>query len=260
MYSVDQIKVPTVPQGYLDTIPKPAQASLLKKKDQVNLDPALARQAIQAYYASISFADSQLGRILAALEETGLSENTIVLFTSDHGYHMGEHGYYQKKSLFENATRVPLVIAGPGIKKGTVAQTFAEMVDFYPTLSDLAGLPNRKMLSGKSLVPALKDPAVVVRDSALSQCYGGYTIRVKDFRITMWGDGGAEGVELYDHRSDPAEMVNVAGQAKYAEIQQRLLEQLKDRAAQANASPEGFEQVQKKVQRQIRMRKKRTQK
>ena len=90
----------------------------------------MARQAIQAYYASISFADAQLGRILDGLKEAGLEKNTIIVFTSDHGYHMGEHGHWQKTTLFENATRVPLVISGPGVlDKGGVSQGLAELVD-----------------------------------------------------------------------------------------------------------------------------------
>ena len=256
MYPIDQIKVPTVPENYLETLPKPAQRSLLRKKEQINLDPELAKQAIQAYYASISFADAQVGRILAALDQSGLGDNTIVLFTSDHGYHMGEHGYYQKTTLFENATRVPLVIAGPGVSKGQVAETFAEMTDLYPTLVELAGLDPQKSNSGKSLVPALKLPASQIRDSALSQYRNGYSLRVKDFRFTMWGEDGAEGFELYDHRSDAAEMVNVAGQEDYAQVQEELMARLKERVAQANLSPQGFERVERKIQRQIRKRKK----
>lgn len=93
MYPLDKIVVPAVPDGYLETIPKPAQQSIRRKKDQIDLADDLARKAIQAYYASITFADAQAGRILDALDATGLAENTVVLFTSDHGYHMGEHGH-----------------------------------------------------------------------------------------------------------------------------------------------------------------------
>ncbi|MCP3694325.1 MAG: sulfatase, partial [Planctomycetaceae bacterium] len=103
MYPREKIVVPSVPEGYLETLPEPAQRSLLRKKEQVNLKHELAVQAIQAYYASITFADAQVGRMLDALERLGLDKNTVVVFTSDHGYHMGEHGYYQKTTLFENA-------------------------------------------------------------------------------------------------------------------------------------------------------------
>ena len=107
---------------------------------------ALSREVIQAYYASITFADAQLGKVLDALDETGLSDNTIVLFTSDHGYHMGEHGHWQKTTLYENATRVPLIMAGPGITAvNQTAKTPAEMVDFYPTLAELCNVPSPRL-------------------------------------------------------------------------------------------------------------------
>ena len=177
MYPLDKIVVPEVPDGYLDTLPSPARKSLTRRKNQLNLKKDIAKQAIQAYYASITFADAQIGRILTALDETGLADNTIVLFTSDHGYHMGEHGHYQKTTLFNNATHVPLIMAGPSIAKGKVAQTMAEMVDFYPTLAQLSGWKVPEFLSGKSLVPALRDPNAIIRESAFTQYDVGYSIR-----------------------------------------------------------------------------------
>jgi choline-sulfatase len=244
MYPPESIVVPEVPPGYLDTLPEPARRSLLQKKDQVNLADDLARQAIQAYYASITFADSQLGRILDALEKTGLQENTIVLFTSDHGYHMGEHGYYQKTTLFENAARVPLVIAGPGV--GAIGKTTtapAEMVDFYPTLAELCGLDPPDYISGVSLAPALNDPSAAPRDAALTQYASGYSIRTPRYRYTEWGQRGRDGAELYDHHTDPAEMKNLAGRAQYAETIKELSSLLARRIADARRKPPGVEQI-----------------
>lgn len=252
MYPVESIKVPTVPSDYLKTIPEPAVKSINRKKEQVNLDPALARQAIQAYYASITFADAQLGIILDALEQTGLDDNTIVLFTSDHGYHMGEHGHYQKTTLFENATHVPLVIAGPGVAQGQVAETMAEMVDFYPTLSQLARLPEPKATSGVSLVPALEDPRLIVRDTALTQYDNGYSLRTGRFRYTSWGDDGAEGVELYDRSKDPAEMKNVADDSAYADDAKRFAGQLRERVRAANTLPPGNRRVKVEFNRHLK--------
>ena len=211
MYPQDQIIVPEVPNGYLDTLPKPARQSITRKKEQLNLPKDLARQAIQAYYASTTFADAQIGRVLGALDETGLTENTIVLFTSDHGYHMGEHGHWQKTTLFENATRVPLIIAGPGVEDvGRSAKVPVEMLDFYPTLAELCGLPAPKHLSGVSLVPVLKDAAAQPRQSALSQYANGYSLRTARYRYTQWGENGSEGAELYDRQADPQELTNLA--------------------------------------------------
>ena len=243
VYPLDKIVVPEVPEGYLDTLPSPARKSLTRRKSQLNLKKDIAKQAIQAYYASITFADAQIGRILTALDETGLADNTIVLFTSDHGYHMGEHGHYQKTTLFNNATHVPLIMAGPSIAKGQVAQTMAEMVDFYPTLADLSGWKVPEFLSGKSLVPALRDPNAIVRESAFTQYDVGYSIRTKDFRYTEWGENGSAGNELYDQRTDPTEMKNLAGSDEHSETIETLTKQLRARIQQAKEPPKGVKQI-----------------
>jgi arylsulfatase A-like enzyme len=238
------IVVPKVPDGYFDTLPAPARKSVTRKKDQLNLKPELARQAIQAYYASISFADAQVGRIIDALDASGHCDNTIVVFTSDHGYHMGEHGHYQKTTLFENATRVPLVIAGPGIAKGREAKSMAEMVDFYPTLAELTNLPTPEFVSGISLASALRDPAKATRTSALTQYDNGYSIRIERYRYTEWGQAGNEGQELYDHTSDPAEMKNLAGNDAYRGTIKELSELLRSRVKEASKPPKGIKQIQ----------------
>ncbi len=244
MYPREKIVVPAVPEGYLDTLPAPARRSITQKKEQVNLANDLARQAIQAYHASITFADAQLGQILDALDETGLADNTIILFTSDHGYHMGEHGYYQKTTLFENATHVPLVIAVPGMKTaGSVAKSPVEMVDFYPTLGELCGLKPPPSISGVSLVPALEDPAATPRTSAFTQYASGYSIRTPRYRYTEWGKDGADGNELYDHETDAAEMHNLAGDPKHADTVAELSKLLQARIATANVAPKGVEQI-----------------
>ena len=243
LYPLDEIRVPEVPAEYLSTIPKPAAASIRRKKDQIDLRDDLARQAIQAYYASISFADAQLGRVLTTLQDTGLAENTIVVFTSDHGYHMGEHGHWQKTTLFENATRVPLVISGPGvIAKGKSTEGLAELVDVYPTMTELAGLTTPKSVSGKSLVPILKDHSTTVRSSAFTQYSNGYSIRTSRYRYTEWGEKGELGAELYDHESDPEELVNLIGSAEVADVQSELQIQLHIRIKEAKVTPQGIKQ------------------
>ncbi|MBL98787.1 MAG: iduronate-2-sulfatase [Rhodopirellula sp.] len=243
LYPLDEIRVPEVPANYLSTIPKPAAASIRRKKDQIDLRDDLARQAIQAYYASISFADAQLGRVLTCLQDTGLAENTIVVFTSDHGYHMGEHGHWQKTTLFENATRVPLIISGPGvIDKGKSTDGLAELVDVYPTMTELAGLTTPKSVSGKSLVPILKDHSTTVRSNAFTQYSNGYSIRTSRYRYTEWGDKGEFGAELYDHESDAEELINLIGSPEVADVQSELQIQLRIRIEEAKATPQGIKQ------------------
>ena len=242
-YPLEQIVVPQVPAGYLETLPAPARRSLTQKKDQVNLPEELARQAIQAYYASISFADAQVGLILESLTKQRLDRNTIVVFTSDHGYHMGEHGHYQKTTLFENATRVPWIISVPGMTSaGQSTTTIAEMIDFFPTLAELCGLTPPPAVSGISQVATLRDPRAMTRTSALSQYLNGYSLRTEHFRYTAWGDAGENGEELYDHSSDPREMRNLAGETKYAEILQKLRILMQERIAQALTRPPGVHQ------------------
>lgn len=248
LYPLEGIAVPEVPEDYQKSLPLPARDSLNRREEQIDLANDLARQAIQAYYASITFADAQVGRILDTLEETGLAKNTIVVFTSDHGYHMGEHGTYQKTTLFENAARVPLIISGPGVEaSGQSTKAPAEMIDFYPTLAELCGLPAPDYLSGVSLVPALKDPATRPRPDALTQLgeryASGYSLRTARYRYTEWGQDAKGGVELYDHDSDPQEMVNLAKGSEHAQLITQLSQRLRRRIVEAQHIPEGVEQI-----------------
>lgn len=245
LYPPKSIHVPTVPSGYLETLPEPARLSLTRKKDQVNLADNLARQAIGAYYASITFVDEQVGQVVDAVRQLGLADDTIILFTSDHGYHMGEHGYYQKTTLFENAARVPLIVSVPGMQTaGEATSCPAEMIDFYPTLAELTGLTPPDYLSGVSLVPALKDGQARPRESALTQFANGYSIRTDRYRYTEWGPDGKLGTELYDHQSDAAEMKNlvVGSQTTTADVA-ALSTLLRARVAAARTAPKGLKQL-----------------
>jgi iduronate 2-sulfatase len=244
LYNPMDIVVPQVPENYFSTIPAPAQKSLRQFKNQVGMTDEMRRKVIHAYYATISFLDAQVGRVLQGLEETGLKGNTIVLFTSDHGYHMGEHDHWQKKTLFENAGRVPLIISTPGMPQpGKETRSFAEMIDFYPTLSDLAGLPKPAMVSGVSLAPVVADPAAVVRESALTQIVGGYTLRCGSYRYTKWGEGGPDLIEFYDRAKDPEEMVNLAQNPEWHDEIQRMDTLLSARVAAAQKIPAGLRRI-----------------
>lgn len=255
MYPLDQIVVPEVPEGYDKTIPEPALKSVRRKKEQINLADDLAKQAIQAYYATISFADAQVGKVLETLETTGLAKDTVVVFTSDHGYHMGEHGHWQKTTLFENATRVPLIISSPDQRdKGGVVTSPVEMVDIYPTLAELSGLEAPDFLSGVSLAASMDNSSVKPRESALSQYMQGYSIRTERFRYTEWGEKGAEGVELYDCQDDPEELKNLAhsGGEDFVGVISELSEKLHQRIAEANEAPKGIRQNRFQNERRVR--------
>tara|TARA_B100000963_G_scaffold251720_1_gene220523 strand:+ start:183 stop:1655 length:1473 start_codon:yes stop_codon:yes gene_type:complete len=243
LYDLSEITVPRIPEDYLDTLPEPARKSVTAFKPQIDLPEEMARKAIHAYYATISFVDAQIGRVMDALEDLGLKEDTIVLFSSDHGYHMGEHGHYQKNTLFDDADRVPLIISAPGVaQSGRRAQGFAEMIDFYRTLSDLVGLPSPPdYVKGISLKPVLRDVSNTVRSNAFTQLINGYTLRTDNFRITQWKIDDPDNLELYDLRRDPEEMRNVARNPEYEQEIENLLKALEGRIADATARPIGLD-------------------
>ncbi len=233
-YPLDSIPLPELSDD--DRSRTPAAAYLSAKKDQEDISDRRRREAIQAYHASITFMDAQVGRVVDALDRLGLAENTVIVMTSDHGYHMYEHGLWQKMSLFENATRVPLMIAAPGAKgNGGRTAALAELVDIYPTLADLCGLKAPAYLGGTSLRPVLDDPSASVKDAAYSQVrrgnnFPGYSIRTPRWRYTLW-DGGAQGEQLYDMEADPGETRNLAGESAHAEVVAKLKTKVLDYAA-----------------------------
>lgn len=247
------------PQAYFDRYPR-AEMPIVRniKEDRADLPPAalgtykreqdeltddLRREVLQAYYASISFMDTQVGRVIAALDRLGLAESTIIVFTSDHGYHLGEHGLWQKQSLFEESARVPLLIVAPGTsQEGTVVKAPVSHLDLYPTLTELAGVKTSAPLQGQSLGAMLKDVTVTGRGWALTQVmrgggnasggkkagglrFAGYSLRTERWRYTEWGEG-RQGRELYDHTTDTKELTNLADQAAHARTQQELSRQL----------------------------------
>lgn len=234
---------PTVEQNPPE-VPAAALGSYKKSEDQ--LTDELRRECVRAYYASISFMDAQVGRVVAALDRLGLAENTIIVFTSDHGYHMGEHGLWQKSSLFEGSARVPLMIVAPGVTEaGGVVATPVSQVDLYPTLAELAGVKTPENLQGQSLVPILKDPSEKGRGWALTQVmrggggkrFFGYSLRTERWRYTEW-DEGSKGAELYDHGSDPGELANLAGRPELAATVAELGERLRE-AVKSSFPPDG---------------------
>lgn len=178
------------------------------------------RPLVRAYLASVSFVDSQVGRVLDALRVSELDENTVVVLASDHGWHLGEKLISGKNTLWEPSTRVPLIFAGPGVDAGAVCNRPAELVDLYPTLVELCGVPPRSDLDGHSLVPQLRDaqaprawPAITTHGP------GNHGIRDERWRYIRYADGSEE---LYDLDTDPEEWTNLAADAAYAEVRRDL--------------------------------------
>jgi iduronate 2-sulfatase len=223
-YPLEKISLPTSPDDLKKRFPQPALASIRAEEESMSDD--LRRRAIQAYFASTSFMDAQVGRVLDALDRLKLADKTIVIFHSDHGYHLGEKRLWQKMTLFEEACRVPLIIAVPGnAANGTVSPRIVELVDLHRTLADLCGLPAEATTEGASLKPLINKPDDVWTKPARTQiqrgggnnAVTGRTIRTEQWRYTEWNKG-ERGVELYDHRSDPHEMQNLATDPKFEAI------------------------------------------
>ncbi len=240
LYPLDKIVLPSMPADDLDDIP---QAALFTKPANWGLAEEQQKQTIRGYYATISFMDAQVGRLLNALDSLQLTDKTIIVLWSDHGYNLGEHGQWQKRSLFEKSAGVPLIIAVPG-GEGKLCNRTVELVDIYPTLGRLCGFESNKQLSGSDLSPLLADPDASWNKAAYSQLslgdgsgnlitrslpgfdesktplridsldIMGRSIRTERFRYTEW-DHGRQGIELYDELNDPGVYINLAKDKKY---------------------------------------------
>ncbi|MEM1295042.1 MAG: sulfatase [Verrucomicrobiota bacterium] len=244
MYPLDEIRLPYAPEGDRDDVPTAAFAHNCPVPNY-GLDELTLRKAVQAYYACVSFIDAQVGRMLEALQKLELTDKTIVVFWSDHGYHLGEHdGVWQKRTLFEQSARSPLIIRAPMAGgNGQSSPRIVEFVDIYPTLIDLANIDAATPLSGQSLVPLLEDPikpwdgyavTQILRpdDDRLPAPVMGCSIRTERWRFSEWGEG-EHGIELYDHHSDPMEFENLAidPDAEAVAVIDRLRPLLRERAS-----------------------------
>lgn len=244
MYPLKDIKLPDYRADDWDNKPEAAKSS---GKLYWGLNMEESKEIVRAYYASISFIDAQVGKLIDGLEEMGLLENTIVVFWSDQGYMLTHHGQWEKQTLFEHTATQPLLIYAPGMTKNTSCNKIVETIDIYPTLAELSGLTPPNDLDGRSLVPLLKNPSMewnypaftqqarTINPKAVEGQYKytfnpmvagpdgkpapfttifGRSVRVERYRYTEW-DGGKSGKELYDYQTDPNEFVNLANDPKY---------------------------------------------
>ncbi|HTT56431.1 MAG TPA: sulfatase-like hydrolase/transferase, partial [Opitutaceae bacterium] len=230
LYDPDQIRLtpdfapwPTVPPGFPSAAIRKRNADLFIGR---GAGVAEAKQVIRAYIASISWADWNLGRVMAEVDRLGLRDNTIIVFAVDHGYQLGEKGKWSKAgSLFEMGTRVPLLLVVPGTAgNGRPCYRIVESLDLYPTLAELCGLPAPAELEGRSLVPLLHDPQAPWDRPAYSvwsedgATLHGVAVRTPDWRYAEFGPDGRNGAMLFDPRADPLEMTNLAGDPAHAAV------------------------------------------
>jgi len=232
-YPHAEIQVPHVPAGDLDDIPPPGISGSNSKKTGLAPYPENQQRMWSGYYAAVTFMDQQVGRILDELDLLGLTDSTAIVFTSDHGYHLGDHTFWQKANLHEQVTRVPLIIAAPGVapcRTGSLAQ----LVDLFPTLCELTGAPIPESVEGKSLVPVLRNPAAMVNDTAFSYVQGGHHALHTDRWAFMRYTDGSE--ELYDMDTDPGQFTNLSKQPAHAATLAKLRQQVDQRMKSPSAS------------------------
>jgi uncharacterized sulfatase len=218
LYAFEKVQVAKGPFDYMKELP--AGAMSVRPWPWMGVNETQLREAVQAYWACISYVDAQVGRLLDTLDRLGLADKTIIVFWSDHGYHVGEHGLVKKQSLFENCARSPLIIAAPGAKgKGKPSPRLVEFLDIYPTVAELAGLTPPKHLEGRSLKPLLDNPRANWDRPAFTQVwratYPGHSVRTERYRYIEW-DNGKQGAQLYDCQTDPEEKRNLIDDPKHA--------------------------------------------
>ncbi|MFT5468820.1 MAG: iduronate 2-sulfatase [Verrucomicrobiales bacterium] len=242
IYDRDAMIAPVVPEGDLDDVPMVIRD--YKSITRYGVTPELHKGLLEAYYASISYMDAQVGRVLDTLDELGLRENTIVIFSSDHGYLLGHHNKFQKQHLFEESTRVPFILSVPWLSEshGTATSQITELVDLYPTVAELAGLTPPSELQGQSFVTLLEDPLAESWNKNLAFTIsrsGGESIRTEDWRFTQWGFG-SKGRELFDRKNDPGEFTNLASDPKYAGQLAKLKARLETKRVEAGYDPNRY--------------------
>ncbi len=213
----DRMKLPEKVEGDWDDIPEAG----INYKTSVNMAMDIRRQkkAIGGYYAAVSYMDAQVGKVLDALEEQALEDHTIIIFTSDHGYHLGEHDFWAKVSLLDESSGVPLIISVPGVQPA-VCHSLVELLDLYPTISALCGLDVPDHVQGKDISALLEDSSKKVREAAFSVApmREGFLLREHKYAFIQYGEDASKGIELYDTKKDPKQYHNLARKDEYRDL------------------------------------------
>ncbi len=240
-YDWNDIVLPEKVSGDWDDIPK--AGINYKTSVNLNLNTEQEKKAVAAYYASVAFMDAQVGKVLNTLREEGLADNTIVIFTSDHGFHLCEHDFWMKVGLMDESSRVPLIISVPG-KKPAVCESFAELIDLYPTVSELCGLEVPDRLQGKSLVKTLNDPFASVRDTAFCVNGNSFLLRTDAWAYIQHGKNGEKGLQLFDMKKDPKQYTNLAEKSQYGHVVEGFKIQLAAKLAELSRNDLGDVKIQ----------------
>ena len=229
-----KLALPDRVEGDWDDIPKLG----INYKTSVNMKMDLRRQrkAIGGYYASVAYMDAQVGKVMTALRESGQAGNTIVVFTSDHGYHLGEHDFWAKVSLRDESSQVPLIIKVPG-KAAGVCNSLVEMLDLYPTIGNLCGIDVPDHVQGKDISKMLDDPSHTVHEFAFSVApmRKGFLIRTDRWAYIQYKEDASGGMELFDMESDPKQFTNLATSPEHQSIVSKMKRHLKNKLAELRA-------------------------
>ena len=187
------------------------------------MDVRRQRKAVGGYYASVAYMDAQVGKVTAAIEEAGIADRTIIIFTSDHGYHLGEHDFWAKVSLRDESAGVPLIICVPG-KRPAVCNSLVELLDLYPTTARLCGLETPPHVQGRDISAMLDDPTTRVRDAAFSVApmRKGFLIREDRWAYIQYNEDASGGRELFDVKTDPQQFANLAAHPDFQETVDRF--------------------------------------
>ena len=216
----EKMVLPLKVKGDWDDIPAPGINYCTS--ENMFMDVRKQKKVVGGYYASVAYMDAQVGKVLDALEATGQKDNTIVIFTSDHGYHLGEHDFWAKVSLHEESAKVPLIIAAPG-KDSAKCNSFVELIDLYPTLSKICEIDVPARLQGADISKMLDDPSVSVRDDAFCNSGKGLLLRTDRWAYIRYKKGEEE---LFDMHKDPKQYNNLAKNDEYIEQLDSIREQL----------------------------------
>jgi len=228
-YDLKSISLPEVPENDLDDIPSAGLRGITNGNNAIGRYPENQRRMWQGYYASVTFMDEQVGKILAELDRLGIRDQTAVVFTSDHGYHLGEHTHWQKVNFHEEVIRVPLLVSSPGVSKGRT-NSLVELVDLYPTVVSLLGKAVPNDLDGIDLSPVLKNPSASLRQTSLSlnkvKKKWEFSSRGDRYAYMRYGDGSEE---LYDMSADPKQFTNLVNDKDHRAALLQAREELDDK-------------------------------
>ena len=236
----DKLPLPEKVPGDRDDTPKPGIN--YKTSENMKMDVRRQKKAVGGYYASVAYMDAQVGKVMTALRQANLEDRTIVIFTSDHGYHLGEHDFWAKVSLREESVSVPLIISVPG-KKPAVCHSLTELIDLYPTVARLCGLKVPARLQGRDISPMLDDPKHAVRDMAFSVApmRKGFWLRDDKWAYIQYEEDASGGIELFDMVKDPKQYTNLADSPEHRSVVESFRSKMTAKLAAVRANDLGLE-------------------